>query len=286
MKRYNETKKAGIFGIIGNMFLLIIKLITGLQARSDAMIADAFNSAGDIFASIMTTIGSKISSIPNDEDHNFGHGKAEYIFSMFISIAMMLVSIKLIFDSIISILEKHTIIFNKYLVIVCLITIIIKLILYFYTKKIYKNNNNLLLKSNMIDHRNDCILTTLTTVSVILSKYNISYIDSIVGIIISLWIFISGIKIFTESYNVLMDISVDSDTKKEVIKIINMIKEIKKVDEVYYIPTGYKYVLVLTIYVDGNLSTKNSHKVADNLEKEITKNINKIYKVITHVNPI
>lgn len=72
------------------------------------MIADAANSAGDIFASLMTFIGNKIASEPRDENHNFGHGKAEYIFSLFISISMIFVSLKLLYDSICSLIyENH-----------------------------------------------------------------------------------------------------------------------------------------------------------------------------------
>ena len=81
-ERFKTTKKAGIYGIVGNIFLLIIKAIVGFVFKSQAMIADSFNSAGDIFASLMTFIGNRIASVPNDENHNFGHGKAEYIFSM------------------------------------------------------------------------------------------------------------------------------------------------------------------------------------------------------------
>ena len=77
-KKFLETKKAGIYGIIGNIFLLIIKAIIGFISNSQAMIADSMNSAGDIFASLMTFIGNKIASAPVDDDHNLGHGKAEY----------------------------------------------------------------------------------------------------------------------------------------------------------------------------------------------------------------
>ena len=100
MNRFEETKKAGLFGMIGNLFLLIIKASVGFLFKSQAMIADAANSAGDIFASLMTFVGNKIASEPQDNSHNFGHGKAEYIFSMLISISMGLVSFKLLYDSI------------------------------------------------------------------------------------------------------------------------------------------------------------------------------------------
>lgn len=99
MDRFNETKKASILGILGNIFLLIIKGSIGIATKSQSMIADSANSAGDIFASCMSYIGNKIASEPQDETHNFGHGKAEYIFSLFISMSMIGIAIKLLYDS-------------------------------------------------------------------------------------------------------------------------------------------------------------------------------------------
>ena len=81
-KKFEDIKNAGIVGILGNIFLLIIKGLIGVFTHSQSMIADSVNSAADIFASLMTFIGNKISSEPKDNDHNFGHGKAEYIFSV------------------------------------------------------------------------------------------------------------------------------------------------------------------------------------------------------------
>ena len=74
------TKKAGIYGIVGNIILLIIKAIVGFATRSQAMIADSVNSAGDIFASLMTFIGNKIASAPHDDDHNLVMGKQNIFF--------------------------------------------------------------------------------------------------------------------------------------------------------------------------------------------------------------
>ena len=98
MDRFKSAKRAGTLGIIGNIFLLIIKGIIGIITRSQAMLADSLNSAGDIFSSLMTYIGNKIASKPRDEDHNLGHGKAEYIYSMLISIVMILMSFFIIKD--------------------------------------------------------------------------------------------------------------------------------------------------------------------------------------------
>lgn len=285
MDRYNSTKIAGIVGIVGNIFLLIIKSFIGFISHSQAMIADAANSAGDIFASLMTFIGNKIASEPSDESHNFGHGKAEYVFSLFISLSMMIVSGKLLTDSIINLINDSKFIFSWILVLTCIITICTKLILFLYTKHLYKKNENLLLKSNMIDHRNDCVLTTFTLISILLSLANIYWFDAVVGIGISIWIFYTGIKIFIESYNVLMDKSLDSKTKDLILDLIDTYSEIKKIDEIYSSPIGYQYIVTITIYVDGNMTTFDSHNIADNLEKSI-EGLDKIAKAIIHVNPI
>ena len=285
MDRYKYTKKAGLLGILGNLFLLIIKGTIGLISNSQAMIADSANSAGDIFASVMTWIGNKIASEPQDESHNFGHGKAEYIFSLFISISMIIVSFKLLYDATASIINGSTIQFSWFLVIVCFITISIKLALYFYTNNLCKKYKNILLEANSKDHRNDCIITTFTLISTLSTLIGFTWLDGIVGIGISIWIAITGIKIFIESYNILMDVSIDENTKDLILHYVNNYKEIKKIEHFSSTPVGYQYVIVLTINVDGNMTTFESHELADNLEKDIN-SLDQVYNTIIHVNPI
>ena len=137
MERFETARNAGFVGILGNIFLLIIKAVAGLMTNSQAMIADSANSASDIFASLMTFIGGKIASKPTDNDHNMGHGKAEYLFSFLISISMIIFAINFLFNSFKSLITGATFTFSWTLVIVCIITIIIKASLYFYTKSLY-----------------------------------------------------------------------------------------------------------------------------------------------------
>ena len=284
--KHNKIKKASIYGIIGNIFLLLIKGTIGFITGSRAMIADAFNSAGDIFSSLMTYIGNKIASIPRDEDHNLGHGKAEYIYSLIISIIMILTSLIIFKDSLITIIYRKTYEYSNWLIIVCITTIITKVLLFIYTNKLYKKYHNILIKANSKDHLIDSIITTTNLISIILAKYNIYLLDGIVGILISLWIIYSSITIFKESYDILMDKCISSDTKKEVLDIIKKYPEIKRINHFNSTPVGYQYQISFTIFVDGNLKTYDSHAIADKLEKEITKTFDDIYLTVIHVNPI
>ena len=285
MERYEITKKAGMLGILGNVFLLMIKGSIGFMTHSQAMIADSANSAGDIFASLMTWIGNKIASEPQDDSHNFGHGKAEYIFSLFISLSMIAVAFKLLYDSIFSLIFGSQMTFSWILVLVCTITIAVKMALYFYTTKLAQKCQNILLEANRKDHRNDCIVTSFTLLSVLASLISWNWVDGLVGIGISIWIAYTGLKILMESYNVLMDRSIDEDTKDFILQIVQSCKQVQKVSHFYTTPVGYQYMVILTISVDGNLSTFESHALADQLEKEITK-LDKVYQTQIHVNPV
>lgn len=284
--KFIAIKKVSIWGMIGNLFLLIIKAIIGFVTGSQAMLADAFNSASDIFSSIMTFIGNKIASKPRDDDHNLGHGKAEYIYSLFISIAMGLMSIKVIISAIKTIILGAKFSFSIWLVVVCVISIIVKFVLYIYANGVYKKHRSLLLEANAKDHRNDCIITSLNLVGCLLSLKGIYFVDSVVGICISVWIFIVALKIFLESYDVLMDKAMDTITRDKVYDIISKHKEIRGVNHFNATPVGYKYQISFTIFVDGDLSTFDSHSIANELEKEIDKNIPEVYLTVIHVNPI
>lgn len=286
MNKFKAINHASIWGMLGNIFLLIIKAIVGFMTNSQSMIADAFNSASDIFSSVMTFIGNKIASIPSDEDHNLGHGKAEYIYSLLISIAMGLMAISVCKNSCISLINQTKYNFSIWLIVVCIITIIVKLSLYLYTNKLYKKYNNLLIEANSKDHRNDCLITLLNLIACLLSLKRIYLIDGIVGIIISIWIFASAVKIFIKSYDVLMDKSLDDATKEKVYQLIKTHPEIKKVIHFNSTPVGYQYQISFTIYVDGNLSTFDSHDIANNLEKEIDEYLPEIYLTVIHVNPM
>ena len=284
--KYEDTKKSAIIGIVGNLFLLIIKAISGFAFHSQSMIADSVHSAVDFFSSLMTLIGNKISSIPSDNDHNLGHGKAEYIYSMLISISMIIISYKLLIQNISQmIFGNEKIEFSIYLVISALLTIFVKFCLFSYTMFNYKKHKNILLEANMKDHRNDMIITFFTLVSIIASKFGITYLDNIVGIGISICIFYSAVVIFLESYNVLMDKTIDEITKNQILKIVKNHSEIKKINHLNASPVGSKYMISISIFVDGNMSTFESHDIANSLEQEIT-NLNNVQLTIVHVNPI
>ena len=223
--RYQATTLASMIGILGNLFLMIIKGSIGFITNSQSMIADFFNSFGDVFSSLMTWVGNHISSKEADSDHNLGHGKAEYIYSFLISIVMLFTSFLVIKGAVMTYFHHEKIEFSIFLIVVSILTILVKSFLFLYTDRLYKKYGNILIKANSIDHRNDCFITMLTLISAIFSFYGYKIVDIIFGICIAFFTFYAALKLFLESYDVLMDKSIGEETKEKVYRIAELLPD-------------------------------------------------------------
>lgn len=276
-------KKVSKIGIFANIFLLIIKFMIGITSKSQALIADSINSAGDIFASFMSLIGVKIASRPKDENHPYGHGKAEYIFSALVGISMIIASCIMIKNAIFNIINKEIVKISIWLVIVCLITIIVKFLLMLYTMYYYKKINSILIKSNFEDHRNDMFVTMGVLIGIGCSYINIYFIDSIVAIGISLWIVYVGIKIIYSSSMVLMDTQGDfiEEATKEILKF----GEVIKVDKFNTKPVGDSYIAIIEISMEKDKKLDEVHEILEEIELVLKSKFEMLNEVNIHVNP-
>ncbi|MCX7711648.1 MAG: cation diffusion facilitator family transporter [Clostridia bacterium] len=282
--RFVLTKRIAILGIISNIVLLIFKLFIGFISRSQAMIADGFNSAGDVFASAMTYIGNKIASRPEDQDHPYGHGKAEYIFSMIISFSLVLVAYKIFTGSLMSVIHQETFLFSPALVAVAVLTILTKLALFLYTRKAGKKENNLLILANAEDHRNDVFVTSSTLLGIYLGRQGLTWADGVVGIGISLWIAFTGFRIFKSAYHVLMDTSDDSKLTETVVQAVEAIEGVDHVDRVITKPVGVGYIIIVKVSVLGELMVHEGHSIAAEIRTRVRK-CKQVKDVVVHVNP-
>lgn len=285
MDNFKEAKKVGLIGIIGNIFLLAIKFTVSFLSKSQGMLADSLNSLIDIFSSFMTYLGSKISSKPKDENHAFGHEKAEYIFSLIISLFMMLISINVFKGALISLINRDKFIFSYKLIFICIITILIKLCLYLYTKKVYNKTSNIIIKANMEDHKNDILLTSSTAIGIIMGKFDIYFLDSIIGMIIPIFIIINAVKLAIESSKVLMDQNLSREELEAISKIALSNEKVLHIDSIAAKPMGAKFLIILKVSMDGSITLYDSHKESGKIKEEIMKYNNLVADVVIHTNP-
>ncbi len=284
MNKAKSISRMSILGIFFNLILLILKLLIGIFTMNQTMIADGLNSAGDVLSSVLSFIGNKIASIPNDENHPYGHGKAEYIFSMFIGLTLLYVAFSIFKGGLSSLFEKKTFFYSPYLILVAIITIMVKLGLYLYCDKLYKKFNSLLAHANGIDHRNDVFITSLTLISAVSGYFGYFLVDGIGSMLISIFLAYSAFEILIGSYNVLMDTNIDKNVMSYYAKKIDHIECLDHIDEITARPTGLNYMLIVKVSVDAYMSVYDSHKIAKKI-KLILIEESLVDDVIVHINP-
>lgn len=275
-------KRAGISLII-YVILSIFKLIVGYLFKSKALIADGINNSTDIIASISIIIGLKISRKPVDYNHAYGHLRAETISSLIASIIMIAVSFEVIYNGIHSIIflnKKAPDILSAFVAILCALVIYI---VYIYNMKIAVKVKSSALKASAKDNFSDAIVSLGTAVGIIASQFGLPWIDPLAAIVVGLIILKTGFDIFKEtSYDL-----TDGFDKNKLIGVVSKIKKVSGVHKVKDIKArvhGNNILLDITIYVNPNLTVKESHKITEEIETMLNSEF-KIRYAIVHVEP-
>lgn len=287
MEQSKQVNRAAISSLLLNAVLAVIKLAAGYFALSSAMMADGFNSAGDVFSSLAAFLGNRIASKPRDKDHPHGHGKAAYIFSGVIGLSLMLVAWNTLRGSAASLLDPQPVEHISSLVVVCAVTILVKAFLFFYTDIQGKHSRNPMVLALAQDHRSDIFVTSGTLLGVGGSYYGFTWLDGTVGILISAVIAYAGFKILRDAYRVLMDTleKASSPLIDLATRIVNRTITTGHLDALNARPVGTRFSLEIRISLPGELSVMESHSICSDIKKSIMVDED-VADVIIHVNPL
>ena len=204
----------GVVGICSNLFLFAVKLFAGLVSSSISIIADAFNNLSDMGSSLVTMFGFHLASKPADPDHPYGHGRYEYISAFIVSGLIFMVGFELLKSSFEKILSPQKPDLSTLSIVILVISVAVKLWLYFYNNRIGKKINSAALIATAQDSLNDVFTTSAILVSVIVIMTTGINIDAYVGLAMSFYILWSGFKTAKETINPLLGEPIDEQTAK------------------------------------------------------------------------
>ena len=173
--------------------------------------------------------------------------------------------------------------FSVWLIIVCIINILAKLILFIYTRKKYNYSKDILIKASMEDHRNDIFLTSSTLLSVICGCFKLNIIDYLVGILIALRIIYIAIKIFMESFFVLIDTGLNQERMDAIYKKIAKYSSDIKIVNIISKPIGADYILIIRIKIGNNTNIKKIRKKIKKIKSVLTSEFKYISEVIIDI---
>lgn len=286
--RFAYGKMCGIVGIISNIFLCAFKIIVGLLSTSISIVADGINNLADAGSSIITLIGFKLASQPSDKDHPFGHQRYEYITGLIVSIIILFIGALLLKSSIESFFEEKELISTKMAIIssvVLALAILIKCLQCLFYRKYGKLINSQALIASSADSLNDCISTIAVMIcTIICIFYPNGFLDGIFGIIVSIFILVSGIKLTKETISPLIG---EAPTKEFTEKVISKILSYDNVlgvhDLVIHSYGEGKIFITCHVEVDAYESIMVTHDVIDNIEMDFR---NDGLNLVIHMDPI
>ncbi|WP_323757213.1 cation diffusion facilitator family transporter [Roseivirga sp.] len=276
-----------IFSAIANALLAIVKGIAGVFGNSYALIADAIESTTDVFASLLVLFGLKYSTRPADENHPYGHGKAEPLIT-FIVVGILVISATVIaYESIQHIRTPHKVP-EKFTLVVLAVIVILKELFYRFVSKKSDKTKSTSLKADAWHHRSDAITSLLAFIGISIAIYmgeGYETADDWAALLASGFIVYNAFLIFRPALGEIMDEHVYDDMIVEIRKAAEMVKGVQGTEKCFVRKTGMSFHVDLHLTVKGEISVKKGHDIAHEVKNAIQNEMPEIADVLIHIEP-
>lgn len=276
---------ASFVGIICNVCLFAIKFVIGFVIHSITVMADSFNNLSDAASSIISYIGVKLANRPADKEHPFGHGRAEYISALIVAFLVIQVGFTCFKSSLDKIFHPELIDFNPILVAILAVSILVKVWLSLFNSKLGQRINSKVMLATSADARGDVIITSATVLSIIIGHATKLAIDGYAGLVVSIFVLISGFNIAKDTLEPLLGEAIDKELYYAIKSKVEGYEGILGSHDLIvhtYGPT--RRMATIHAEVPNNISIEAAHELIDRIEREVFRDMN-VFLVI-HMDPL
>lgn len=283
--RYAYGKTAGAIGILTNLLLFAAKIAVGILSGSITVVADAINNLSDAGSSIITLLGFKISAKPADEEHPFGHARFEYVSGLIVAFIVVAIGLMLGKSSVEKIIAPTPLSFSAVTFLVLGAAILTKLFLALLYYDFGKAISSDALKASAADSRNDVIATCSVLVAGFIYYFSGLNLDGYMGVAVSLFILISGIKLVKETVDPLLGTPPSKDLVKEIKEKLLAYDGVLGIHDLMLHSYGATQIFAsVHVEVDAEVDALISHDLVDNIEREVFAALNVHLSV--HTDPV
>jgi len=291
-ERFKRAAAGAWLGIIGNLILAAVKFVAGWISGSKALIADAVNSASDVAGAAAVLIGLRAAKKPPDEDHPYGHGKAESISAIIVSMLLIVVGVEVGISAVEAIWTGEMAVPPWYTLLVVAVTIAAKEVMFQYTYRLGKRVNSQALIANAWDHRSDVYASLAVFIGVggamLGGAWNVPwlvYLDPIAGILVSLLVVRMGYRLIMESIHNTLDHVLHEEDAADLRSAVEEVKGVLAVDELRAREHGHYVVVDVKISVNPRITVLEGHDIAKSVKQHLIERFPHVSDVFTHVNP-
>ncbi len=276
---------ASITGIILNFLLFVGKLLLGIFTASVAVIADAFNNVTDAGSSVVAMLGFRLSSKHVDKEHPMGHGRMEYVTGFIVDVIIIFVGYELLTTSIEKIFNPVIPQANLVTFLILGATVLAKIWLFFFYRKIGKKIDAPVLRSAAIDSLSDCVATTMILISLVLGKQFGWTIDGYAGVIVAILILFAGIKSAKGTIDLLLGTPPSPEFIQSIFSFVEKYPEIVGIHDLMIHDYGVgRKMISFHAEVPSDYNVNFAHEIIDKVERDMYKEFGAI--VTIHFDPI
>ena len=276
---------AGIVGILVNVLLCVLKMLAGVFTGAVSIIADAFNNLSDAGSSIVSLVGFKLSVKPADKDHPFGHGRVEYVCTLIVAIAVLLMGIELVKTSVEKIFRPGEIVFTAVSAIILIVSILFKLGLFFFNRSMAKMIESDTMRATAADSISDAFATLAVLIGMLFFKWTSVNIDAYVGILVSVFILYTGFTTIKEALTPLLGQATDKELVKEIEQIVLSHEFVLGIHDLIVHNYGVgRFIMSLHAEVSADVDILAAHDKIDLIEKQLCEKFG--CQAVIHMDPI
>lgn len=289
--RQLRSRQAVDLGLAANILLAILKTSVGILGHSPALLAEGVNSTSDVAYYLVVAVFIRLSGKPADDRHPYGHSQLESIASLVVGAFILTTGIAVFWDSINTVFDLLTSGARSggasiLALVVALFTMLSKLFLYYYTRRLNRATGNPALMALTYDHRNDILSASAAAVGIFLGRQGLPWLDPLVGAVVAVLIFRTGVEVLRESSNELMDTVPNQALADRITELMAAIPEVRSVEEVHAHRFGPFIVVNLTIGVEGHLSVAAGDCISTEAETMIYEHMDLVRRVYVHYHPV
>jgi len=284
-KDFQTARYWAVVGFAGNFILTVLKGWAGIVSNSGAMVADAVHSASDIFASLFVYISLIIAQKPADEDHPYGHGRAEVISTLVVGAMLAAAGVEIIRIAITAIRHGYLHAPGNPAVYAAILSIAVKELMYRFTYRAGVKTNSPSTIANAMDHRSDSFSSIAALIGIIGAKLKYPVLDPVAGIVVALFIFKMSYDIVMDAVRQIMDESPGEKKIREVESLALTVKGVKNVHGIRVRRSGAFFLVDMDIVVDPKISVEMAHDIGESVRETIRVHMDKVSQVRVHIDP-
>lgn len=293
MTRENELTKVTLLGSVGNLVLLSFKFVAGIVAGSSAMVADAVHSLSDFLTDLIVLVFVRIGAKPQDESHDYGHGKFETLATLFVALALVGAAIGIIVSGSLKIarwLQGETLETPGMLALwAALLSILVKEILFRYTIAKGRALESPAVVANAWHHRSDALSSIGAAVGIggaILLGQRWAVLDPLASIVVGGMLVKVAWDLLRESTGELTDSSLSAETEREIEEIIRSFPQVSEPHNLRTRRIGNRIAIEAHVRLDGTMSLNEAHDIVSDIERKIRDHFGHGTIVTIHMEPV